>query len=178
MQNASAIDYFIFIIIIIIMLPSLSAWNGHSLSIPPGELITPVSAPRASQVGLVVTSLPTQETFRDAGSIPGLGGSPGGGHGNPLQYSCLENPMDRGAWLGRGSSLWVAQSRTRLKRLSAHTSAPVSNLHTPLLSPLLTFCVCNYPSLLDSKFFIISAWHLVDYIYEWIHPYLNVLAFS
>ena len=35
---------------------------------------------------------------RDLGSIPGLGRSPGGGHGNPLQYSCLENPMDRGAW--------------------------------------------------------------------------------
>ena len=34
----------------------------------------------------------------DVGSIPGLGRSPGGGHGNPLQYSCLENPMDRGAW--------------------------------------------------------------------------------
>ena len=34
----------------------------------------------------------------DPGSIPGLGGSPGGGNGNPLQYSCLENPMDRGAW--------------------------------------------------------------------------------
>ena len=34
---------------------------------------------------------------RDMGSIPGLGGSPGGGHGNPLQYSCLENLMDRGA---------------------------------------------------------------------------------
>ena len=34
----------------------------------------------------------------DMGSIPGLGGSPGGGHGNPLQCSCLENPMDRGAW--------------------------------------------------------------------------------
>ena len=34
---------------------------------------------------------------RDAGSIPGLGRSPGGGNGNPLQYSCLENPMDRGA---------------------------------------------------------------------------------
>ena len=32
------------------------------------------------------------------GSIPELGRSPGGGHGNPLQYSCLENPMDRGAW--------------------------------------------------------------------------------
>ena len=35
--------------------------------------------------------------IRDTGSIPGLGRSPGGGHGNPLQY-CLENPMDRGAW--------------------------------------------------------------------------------
>ena len=34
----------------------------------------------------------------DLGSIPGLGRSPGGGHGNPLQYSCLENPMDGGAW--------------------------------------------------------------------------------
>ena len=35
---------------------------------------------------------------RDVGSIPGSGRSPGGGHGNLLQYSCLENPMDRGAW--------------------------------------------------------------------------------
>ena len=36
--------------------------------------------------------------IRDVGSIPGLGRSPGGGHGNPFQYSHLENPMDRGAW--------------------------------------------------------------------------------
>ena len=36
--------------------------------------------------------------IRDAGSIPGSGRSSGRGHGNPLQYSCLENPMDRGAW--------------------------------------------------------------------------------
>ena len=36
--------------------------------------------------------------LRDEGSIFGSGGSPGGGHGNPLQYSCLENPIDRGAW--------------------------------------------------------------------------------
>ena len=35
---------------------------------------------------------------RDMGSIPGSGRSPGGGHGDPLQYSCLENPVDRGAW--------------------------------------------------------------------------------
>ena len=35
---------------------------------------------------------------RDAGLVPGSGRSPGGGHGNPLQFPCLENPMDRGAW--------------------------------------------------------------------------------
>ena len=52
---------------------------------------------RASQVVLGRTDLPMQET-RDAGLIPGLGRSPGEGNGNPLQYSCLENSMDRGAW--------------------------------------------------------------------------------
>ena len=36
--------------------------------------------------------------IRDMGSVPGLGRSPGGGYGNPVQYSCLEYPMDRGAW--------------------------------------------------------------------------------
>ena len=41
------------------------------------------------------------------GLIPGLGRSPGGGNGNPLQYSCLKNPMDRGAW--RGYSPWGLQ---------------------------------------------------------------------
>ena len=41
------------------------------------------------------------EDIRDVGSIPGLGRFPGGGHGNPLLYSCLENPMDRGAWRAR-----------------------------------------------------------------------------
>ena len=39
---------------------------------------------------------------RDMCSIPALGRSPGGGHGNPLQYCCLENPMDRGAWQAAG----------------------------------------------------------------------------
>ena len=55
---------------------------------------------------------------RDAGLIPGLGITPGGGHGNPLPYSCLENPMDRGAW--QATVHRVAQSQTRLKRLSTH----------------------------------------------------------
>ena len=56
--------------------------------------------------------------INDTGSIPGSGRSPGGGHGNPVWYSCLENPMDRGAW--RATVHGVAQSRTRLKRLSMH----------------------------------------------------------
>ena len=56
---------------------------------------------------------------RVAGSIPGLGRSPGGGHGNPLQYSCLENPMDRGAWWATVHG--VAQSWTRQKWLSVHS---------------------------------------------------------
>ena len=52
-----------------------------------------------SQVALVVKNLSTEAgDIRNASSVPGSGGSPGGGHGNPLQYSCLENPVDRGAW--------------------------------------------------------------------------------
>ena len=53
---------------------------------------------RASQMLLVVKNLPAYVgDVRDLGSIPGLRRSPGGGHGNSLQYSCLENPMDTGA---------------------------------------------------------------------------------
>ena len=54
---------------------------------------------RASQVVLVVKNPPADAgDTRDAGLIPRSGRSPGGGNGNPLQYSCLETPMDRGAW--------------------------------------------------------------------------------
>ena len=53
----------------------------------------------SSQVVLVVKNPPDNAgDIRDAGSIPGSGRSPGGGHGNPFQYSCLENPMDE-VWL-------------------------------------------------------------------------------
>ena len=57
--------------------------------------------------------------IRDVGLIPGLGRSPGEGHGNPLQYSCLRNPLERGAW-------WVTvhrvtKSQMGLNRLSTHT---------------------------------------------------------
>ena len=59
---------------------------------------------------------------RDVGSIPGSGRSPGGGYGNPLQYSRLENPMDKGAW--QATVHWVAKSQTQLKQLRhIHASA-------------------------------------------------------
>ena len=55
---------------------------------------------------------------KDKGPVPELGGSLGGGPGNPLQYSCLENPMDRGAWWAAVHR--VAKSRTWLKQLNTH----------------------------------------------------------
>ena len=58
--------------------------------------ISSTSGHRGFAGGLAVKNPPANAGDRD--SIPGLGGSPGEGSGNPLQYSCLENPMDRGAW--------------------------------------------------------------------------------
>ena len=55
--------------------------------------------PQGFEVGSVVKNLPADiRDSGEAGSIPGSGRSPGGEHGNSLQYSCLENPMERGAW--------------------------------------------------------------------------------
>ena len=68
--------------------------------------------------GLVKNPLTNAGDVRDVGLISGSGKSPGGGHGNPLQYSCLENPMDRGGWQATVHRL--AQSWTRLKLLSMH----------------------------------------------------------
>ena len=66
---------------------------------PVGGFHNPCIIGGTSQVSQVVKTPPTNVgDAREAGSIPGSGRSPGGGHGNPLQYSCLENPMDRGAW--------------------------------------------------------------------------------
>ena len=56
----------------------------------------------------------------ESGSILGLGRSPGGGNGNPVHCSCLENPMDRGAW--QAIDHGVAKSQTQLKQLSMHTA--------------------------------------------------------
>ena len=69
----------------------------------------------------VVKNLPADaEDIRGKGSIPGSGRSPGGGKDNPLQYSCLKNPMDGGAWCARVHR--VAKSQTSLKWLSSNLS--------------------------------------------------------
>ena len=66
-----------------------------------------------------VRNPPAMQEMQETGSIPESGRSPGGGHGNPFQYSCLENPMDRGAW--KAVVHRVTESWTRLKRLSTST---------------------------------------------------------
>ena len=90
--------------------------------------------------------------IRDAGLIPGSGRPPGGRHGNPLQYACLENPMDRGAWWVTVHS--VAQSQTQLKRLSTQTCAgspalsatKVANLNTNISAITSTVNDLNTPA--------------------------------
>ena len=76
--------------------------------------------------------------IRDVDSIPGSGRSPGEGHGNPLQYSCLENSMDRGAW--QATLHRVTKSRTWLKWFSMHSSSvPGFFIGSPLISSYAYF---------------------------------------
>ena len=71
-------------------------------------------ATTCSQIALMVKNLPANAgDIRNMGLIPGSERSPGGGHGNPLQYSCLENPMDRRAWWAIVHR--IAKNLTRLK---------------------------------------------------------------
>ena len=87
----------------------------------------------------MVKNLPANTAdLRDTGSIPGSGRSPGGGHGNPLQDSCLGNPMDRGAWWATVHG--VTKSRIRLSDLQGFPDSSVGkesacNAGDPGLSP-------------------------------------------
>ena len=115
-------------------------WNSKTPAVVPGRLRceapfyhlleSPTSLglhletpPWASQVVLVVKNPPAKVAdARDTGSIPGLGRSPGGGNCNPLLYSCLENPMDRGTW--RATVHGVTESDT-----TEHLSAIPHRVH-------------------------------------------------
>ena len=84
-----------------------------------GKLVGWQAEQRAPQVTLVVTNLPVNAgDIRDEGWILGPGRSPGRGHGNLLQYSCLENLMERGAW--QATVHGVTKSWTLLKQLNMH----------------------------------------------------------
>ena len=93
-----------------------------------------------SQVVLVMKKLPASAgDARDVHSVPDLGRSPGEGNGNPFQYSCLENPMDRGAW--RATVHRVPKSQTRLSNWACtHTYACVYVCVNPHMA------VCIYVS--------------------------------
>ena len=83
----------------------------------------------ASQVMQMIKNLSANAgDKRDMNTIPVLGRCPRGGHGNPLQYSCLENPMDRGAW--RAAVQGVTQNQTGLRWLRTHTHTH-THTHTP-----------------------------------------------
>ena len=141
-----------------------------------------------------------QETW-DAGSIPRSGRSPGEEHGNPLQYTCLENPTDRGAW--RALVLRVTKSWTWLKWLSTHVRPPDafiklldSGFHCPLIKWVepgthwkYTASFGPYP-FIDSKIstaslcsksrFFISSWFIqtdVLYIYMYMYIYINIYIY-
>ena len=89
----------------------------YSFPVEPCNAVFSVSN-RASQLTLVVKNLPANAgDIRDPGSIPGSRRSPGGGHGNALQYFCLENSMDTGAWWATVCE--VAKSQTQSRRLSS-----------------------------------------------------------
>ena len=102
---------------------SFRALKSNSHSIPFG----------ASQVALVEKNLPANTG--NAGSVPGLARSPGGGNGNPLQYSCLKNPHGQRSQAGYGP--YGPKSWTRLKRLSTH-------VFLKSVLNLLQHCFCFY----------------------------------
>ena len=82
----------------------------------------------ASQVALMVKNLPAKAgNIRDVGSIPGPGRFPGGGHGNPLQYSCLKNSMDRGNWW---ATVHVVAESDTTEQLTLSLSLNITGIQT------------------------------------------------
>ena len=129
-------------------------------------LLVPLLGRQASRVALVVKNpLASAGDVRDAGSVPGSGRSLGGGNGNLLQYSCLGNPMDRGA-------LWatvhgVSKTQTWL---STHTHNFPSILFTEeiVLSPLITLATLSnvswpYMQEFISGFLMLSYWSICHF---------------
>jgi len=114
---ASSLHWYLVVLYLVRRL--LACFPGWQLTNVINQYLWDLSPPRASQVALVVKNLPVNAgDILDGGFSPWLGRSPGGGHSNPLQYSCLENTMDRGNWWA--TVHWVTKSQTWLKWLSMH----------------------------------------------------------
>ena len=103
-------------------------------------------------MALVVKNLPANAgDIRDTGSIPGSGRPPEGGHGNSIQYFCLENPMDRGPWQAMVHR--VAKSQTQLKQFCTQFSTEVDKI------------TCRYCSGLHSEFtHALIVEHVIKYL--------------
>ena len=105
---------------------------------------------QGSQVALVVKNPPANAgDTKDMGSILGLRRYPGEGSGNPLQYSCLENPMNRGTWLAVVHR--VTDSQTRQRRLSTHTCIGV---HQGKWKSLWVYYTLTYITRENAKWYV------------------------
>ena len=98
-------------------------------------------------MGLVLKNLPSNAG--DAGSIPGWGRSPGEGDDNPLQYSCLENPTDRGAW--RATVCGVADSQAQQRFLLDVSEAAAPKFCTSRPSEVILVLWAHGPQLLSGR---------------------------
>ena len=126
--------------------------HGWALS-RPGNILWPRT--RVSQVALVIKNLPANAgAIWEASVIPGSGRLPGGGNGNPLQYSCLKNPMNRGAW--QATVHGVVKSWTWMKQLSMLTHILPSYIFLLNLKRLLLLLLKNN---WKHKNYIWGNWH-------------------
>ena len=109
----------------------------------------------ASQVALVIKNPPTQagdlRPKRPKGSVPGWGRSPGGGHGNPLQYSCLENTHGQRSLVDYSHGF--TKSQTRLSNKHTHTRCPSKHVCV-----CVCVCVCVYVSLFSPVQLFATPW--------------------
>ena len=115
----------------------------------------------------------------DLGSISGLGRSPSGGHGNSLQYACLENPMDRGAWRAPVHGITKSRSQLSTARCSVCIFLSVSQFVPSLhMCPLVTIvcflylwvCFCFASKFICTFFFFLDStykWYHMIFIFFW-----------
>ena len=110
----------------------------------------------AAHVAQLVKNPPAMPEI-DLCSIPGLGRSPGEQPGSQLQYSCLENPMDRGAW--RATVHGVTKSQTQLSNLAQHNIHGTIHLYLYLFTEIYLF-ISIFTSLSLSIYILVSIYHL------------------